>query len=166
VTLRSTADELADAFDAGFAAPVHEPEPTVDVIAVRIGAHAFALRALELTALHLAGRIVPLPTRAPPLLGLAGIRGALVPVYDLAALVGGEPDPGARWLVLVGRPIVGLAFAAFDRQLRVPVASVVPTEDRLARAIVAIDGHPTPILDLAAIHREIVRLAAGRETAG
>lgn len=156
-----SAAALAREFDAAFAALPAEPIEMTALLSIRVGNEALALRVSEVASLHLAGKIVPLPTAAPGLLGVVGIRGRVVPVYDLATVLGREPGASLRWVVLTGIPTVALAFEVFDRQARIPTASVVTTgqDERFVRAVATIDGAARPILDIASLHAEIARLA-------
>lgn len=96
-------EELRRAFDETFAAPiVHQPDDLATLIAIRVAGQAFALHATEITTLAKRGRIVPVPSRVPELLGLAGIRGAVVPVYDLGLLLGlAERAREPQWFVVI-----------------------------------------------------------------
>lgn len=153
---------LAREFDATFAAAPVEPVVTVDLLAIRVGSHAVALRVAELSSLHRVSKLVPVPGTPKDLLGVAAIRGRVVPVYDLGALLGHEAGGAAHWLAVTGTPVVALAFATFERQLRVAEASVVATIDRSVRAIATVDGTRRPVLDLRALHAEIVRASRTR----
>jgi chemotaxis signal transduction protein len=119
-SLAARAAALRDAFDRSFAAarPPDAP-PGVDLLAIGVGAKSYALRLSEIAGLHPDRRITPLPGAAPALRGIAGFRGAIVPVYDLAALLGHPQAEEARWLAMaVGEP-VAFAFATVDGHLRV-----------------------------------------------
>lgn len=118
------ADELAAslvaaarrAFDESFAAPpASRVEGTVAVLSIRIGADRFAMRLGELSGLHLRRKIVPLPSAVPGLIGLAGIRDRVVPVFSLARLLGYAEADAERWVALTGNDEpIALAFAEFD----------------------------------------------------
>jgi chemotaxis signal transduction protein len=122
----STAATLRRAFDAGFAAPLSsQSERHEDFLAIRVGAGHFAIRLAQIAGLHADLRIVPLPSPAPQLLGIVGIRGTMAPIYDLGAFLGYPPASGPRWSVLVRVPhTVGFAFDGFDSHLKVPAASL------------------------------------------
>ena len=128
--LQSAAD-LGQAFDAAFAAPPRRPDPDpLDLLAIRLGQAPYAIRLSEISGLATRRKVVPLPCRTPELLGLAGIRGSLVPVYGLAALLGEESaHEGNRWLLLCGtREPVALAFADLEGYLRVPRSDLLPAD--------------------------------------
>ena len=55
----------------------------------------------------------------------AGLRGALLPIYDLSQLLGYPKAANPRWLAVVAHAQVGLAFDQFDHHLRVPLRAIV-----------------------------------------
>jgi chemotaxis signal transduction protein len=115
------------AFDHTFAAaPLTTVEAFEDLLAIRLAGDAYALRLCEIRGLVASRKIVSLPSRRPELLGLAGIRGSLVAVYDLAALLGYRADSKPpSWLALAGASeSIGLGFEAFEGFLRVRSADV------------------------------------------
>jgi purine-binding chemotaxis protein CheW len=117
-----TAADLRRDFDSAFAAPMaSRVVDVVDLLALRLGGQAVAVRLADITGVLARPRIVRLPSTTPHLLGLAGIRGRVVPVFHLAALLGHHDDSDElRWLLLCGvdEP-VALAFASFEGHLRV-----------------------------------------------
>jgi chemotaxis signal transduction protein len=138
--LVSRAQALRRSFDAGFAEPPAAPGQDVeDLLLLRVGGDAQAVRLADVSGLLVDRRIVALPTSVPDLLGVAGLRGNLLPVWSLSTLLGyGAERATPRWLLLVGdgerRPLLGLAFEHFDGHLRVARA------DLSARGDVSADG--------------------------
>jgi purine-binding chemotaxis protein CheW len=63
-----------------------------------------------------AGQVTALPSRIPELLGLTALRGSLIPVFNLATLLGMPPGVSRpSWLVLVAcDTIIGLACDGFE----------------------------------------------------
>jgi chemotaxis signal transduction protein len=124
------ADELRRAFDLGFAAPSAEPGDGAEAfLALRVGTDAYAVRVREIAGFAAARKVVPLPSLIPEMLGLASVRGSLVPVYGLAALLGyGDRDGPLRWFLLCGgTDPLALAFADFDGYLELPRPDVRAT---------------------------------------
>jgi purine-binding chemotaxis protein CheW len=125
------AAELRLAFDRAFAEPTKIQTDTREaLLAIRVGAEPYAIRLSEISGLYADRKITPVPGSAASLLGIAGFRGAIVPVYRLRALLGvAEPasDNGAapRWLVIAAAAPVALAFEGFDGQRRVPHDAIV-----------------------------------------
>lgn len=123
-----SAAALRRLFDEAFAAPaVSKPERLEDLLAIRVGSDPYALRLSEIAGLHADLRIVPIPSPAAQLLGIVGIRGAMAPIYDLAALLGYPPASGPRWIAFARTPqSVGFAFESFEFHLQVAETSLTP----------------------------------------
>jgi purine-binding chemotaxis protein CheW len=123
---------LREAFDRSFAAPpVQETEELDDLLAVRVGGDRYAIRLRDIRGIIARLTIVAVPAGAPGLLGVAGIRGDIVPVFSLSLLLGygDDPEPPA-WTVLCNpeQPL-GLAFAELEGYLRLPKSAVHPEEN-------------------------------------
>jgi chemotaxis signal transduction protein len=130
MTVRTPTNErvaaLRDAFDRTFASPPVSPAEVLDsLIEIRISGDPYGLRVADIQEIAKDRKIVPLPSAVPHLIGLAGIRGGLVPIYSLAALLGYARGADApRWLALCGREEpVGLAFDELDGYVRVTAGS-------------------------------------------
>ncbi|HET9517272.1 MAG TPA: chemotaxis protein CheW [Actinoplanes sp.] len=119
--------ELRSGFDQSFAEPPrrHDLE-TRELLAIQAGGRRYVLRLSQTSGVFCDRPITALPGPVPALLGLAGFSGTIVPVYDLAALLGHPmPDP-PRWLVLAaGSPPLALAFHQLDGHLRVARETLV-----------------------------------------
>ncbi|WP_426503883.1 chemotaxis protein CheW [Dactylosporangium sp. McL0621] len=170
--------ELRAEFDRSFADP---PRNAVaghdDLLAIRAGGVRYALRLTQAAGLFPDRPVTRLPGPLGALLGVAGFRGAIVPVYDLAAVLGtgGTPsarpdgEDGPRWLVLAaGLPAVALAFAGLDGHLRVPSDELVEEADGhgphgCLRGIVPLPDGARPIVDVPAV-RAAVRAAVDAVT--
>lgn len=116
-------EELRGAFDAAFVAPPPgHAEDCEALILIQAAGEALALKTRHIAGLVPRSLILPVPSRIPELLGIAGIRGTLTPVYDLAALLGlplRQQEP--RWLALTGQELAAaLAFDEFEGQVEVP----------------------------------------------
>jgi chemotaxis signal transduction protein len=153
-------NQLRRAFDEAFAAPaVHPAEDLTTLIAIRVAGQAYALRATEITALAKRSRIVPVPSRVPELLGLAGIRGAPVPVYDLAALLGLSRNGEPQWLALTHRE-AQLALAVDEIEGLVEIRKTNLFTDDTSPS----GGHARQLARIGADTRAVVDITAVMET--
>lgn len=125
-SMGTTAGTLRRRFDEAFAAPASSmTEPLEDLLAIRIGSNPYALRLSEIAGLYVGVKIVPVPSPVAQLLGIVGIRGMMVPIYDLAALLRCPPEANSRWFILARAPQpVGFAFETFESHLQVSQASL------------------------------------------
>ncbi|MET0425771.1 MAG: chemotaxis protein CheW, partial [Actinoplanes sp.] len=103
--------------------------------------------------------VTPLPGPLPALLGLVGFAGSVMPVYDLAALLGHPIAERPRWLVLTtGTPPLGLAFHELDGHVQVPAAAIIGESggQGCVRGVAELPDGARPIADLpacrAAVH--------------
>lgn len=144
---------LREAFDQSFAEAVAgERAEQLDFLAVRVAGDPYALRLSEIQSLHAGRSLVAAPSELPELLGMAGFRGVLTPVYDLARLLGYDAASTPKWLVVVQHHSpVAFAFASFEAHLRVTqesVSSAVQAEHAAARGAVQRGASALPLLHL------------------
>lgn len=144
---------LRESFDRGFATPLSVRDGArADFLTIRVGGDPYALRLSELLALSADKKIVAMPSRAHAVLGLAGFRGAITPVFDLGRLLGYPPADAPRWIALAGeRTQIGLAFELFEAHLRLSDATLLreSESDRAGVRGAVRDGALTrPILHL------------------
>jgi chemotaxis signal transduction protein len=131
VRFSATAMELRRAFDASFAGTRDAPGAAVeDFLAVRLGSDSYALRLSEIAGIFVDKRITRLPSRVPSLVGMAGFRGAILPVYDLAVLVGYPSTSRWRWLAIAASDPVAFVFERFEGHLRLAREAVASTDAR------------------------------------
>lgn len=156
------ARRMRDAFDASFARELPDPVASIPLLAIEIGREPLALRASEIQSIQRLGRVRSLPGAPEALLGLTGIHGKVVPVYDLGALLGRSAVGTPRWVVLTGSPPLGLAFTSLEGQREVPRADVAPpaAPERFVHAIARMNGGARAVLDLASLWQEVRARAA------
>ncbi|WP_437682437.1 chemotaxis protein CheW [Sorangium sp. So ce131] len=176
--------ELQQAFDASFARSAEAcPEEAARALAIRAGGRRLVVRIEELAAVEPYRRTAPLAGGPPGLLGLAGLRGRLVAVYDLAALLGGRPRGGAdvaggaggggegsrpapRWLLVCARsPDLALAVDEIERHVGFSSADVRPLSGgdpggHVGEAV-EIDGAPLGILRVPSVVAAVLARAQG-----
>ena len=124
-----SAERMREEFDRAFALPYPTRQNDAEhLLVIEVAEQTFALRLSHIDALVAGKRVTTVPGPVAVLRGIAGFRGQLVPVYDLAALLGlGHPAAArAPWLVLVGGGggLVALAFAGYHGHRRVARTSI------------------------------------------
>jgi len=138
----SRADELREAFDRGFAeAPAVAAGAGYELLRIELAGESYVVPLADVTSLHVDLRIVPVPATVPTLLGVIALRGAILAVYDLRALLGLATARPPRWIVVA--KAIGFAFDGFAGHLRV--------DDVLVRGVVEHEGRLHPIVDLKGI---------------
>jgi purine-binding chemotaxis protein CheW len=155
-TVASRIEQLRGEFDGSFAEPVRRhDEEHVELLVIRAGDRPYALRLSQTSGLHPDRPVTPLPGPLAALLGLAGFAGTVVPVFDLAALLGHPLPERPRWLVLAtGTPPFGLAFHELHGHVRVPARTIVAEagdgRKGCLRGMVTLPGGVRPIVDVPA----------------
>lgn len=128
VTL-SRADDLKQEFDRTFAAlHVTKEDRSEDLLAITLFGSKYALKLGDVSGIYSNRKIARIPAARPGLLGIAGFRGAILPVYDLGALIGLPASVKPKWLAVVRAGDVAVAFEAFDGHLRVPAHTIAANE--------------------------------------
>jgi purine-binding chemotaxis protein CheW len=155
---------LRRAFDEAFASPAGGARAEVeDFLAIRVAGEAYAFRLAGIAGLYADRPIVPLPEAASELLGIAGLRGSLVAVYDLRALLGAPRGETPRWIALAASErTVGLAFDELEGFLHLAPADLTApgnTPGRHVQAVASAGGTLRSIVDVAAVVETIRGLA-------
>ena len=125
-------------------------------VRLRVGAEAYAVpvgEALEITEL---GDVAAVPGAPAGLLGVRNLRGRILPVIDLAVLLGAEPAEPAAWLLVTeaaGRraglavgEVTGVGELAGGRE---------DTDSPLLAGAVLTDGELVGIVDVAAVLKSL-----------
>lgn len=160
-----TALALRADFDQAFATAPREPGPDpTGMLAIRIAGEPYALRLAQIGGLHADRRIMGLPSPVPALRGVASFRGQIVPVYDLALLLGHTRSAAPRWLVLVrGAQALALAFDQFEAHFaatpdQIMSGAQMPGRDHLCDTVQGADAL-RPVIDLPSLHDALQRQA-------
>jgi chemotaxis signal transduction protein len=147
------AASLRRAFDRSFAKPSEVVTvATEDLLAIRVAGDRYAIPLSDVAGLHADKRVSAVPTSTRALLGIAGFRGAIVPVYDLRLLLGYPSGAAARWIVVAAAKPVAFAFEVLDGHRRLPRDAI--TDEATTAAFVrgvARDPETRPIVRLAAL---------------
>lgn len=167
--------DLREAFDVSFAAPpAPRHDDLVDLLAVTAGHDRLAVPLAAMAGLVTDRVVTPLPGSPPELIGVAGLRGHLVPVYDLATLLGRTPAAersAPRWLLLAaGSPVFAVAADRVDGHLRVPPDAIAEPDSATASAsatgaVVHVGGVPRPVVDMPAIRATVAMRTTTQVTA-
>ena len=152
------AEALRRAFDRSFAeAPRAESTAVQDMLAVQVGDTPYAVRLGDIAGLFADKRVTRVPSPVPELMGIAGFRGIMVPVYDLGALFGNPRADALRWLVVTAtKSKVALGFTNFGGHLRVAADAIEVADDetrtpRPVRGVVRTAAGIHPIINIAAV---------------
>lgn len=157
--------EMRGAFDQAFAAPaVKEGGERISLIAIRLAGEPLALRADQIAGIAKRRRIVSVPSRVPELMGITGMRGALVPVFSLAALLGLARSEECVWLALAHRESpVALAFDQFEGQIEMPRTCLYDDATapprRHVRQLARVASGVRAVVDIPSLIKEIRRAA-------
>lgn len=84
----------------------------ISVLVIRTGGETYGLPMDALTAVYEGHSVVPLPTVPAFVAGIANVRGRILPVLDLAALMGVTSDTRKQALVVVTNSETSVAFCA------------------------------------------------------
>jgi chemotaxis signal transduction protein len=165
-------EDLRRAFDASFALPpAPRDDDLVDLLAVTADSEALAVPLVAMGGLAADRTVTPLPGSPPDLIGVAGLRGHLVPVYDLARLL----DPGrarvadttVRWMVLAaGTPTFAVAVDRIDGHLRVTrdaIADPAAGAHAATGAVVRTSDGQRPVVDLTTIRTRVTARTPAEE---
>ena len=117
--LQNKAMELRHAFDRSFAEAIHADTALFDdFLAIRLRDDPHVLRLDGVARLLPLRALTRFPSTIAQWLGLAGVAGDVVPVYDLGVLLGYPTGATPRWMAVCRAAPVALAFDVFEGQFR------------------------------------------------
>src|SRR5690606_1614781 len=91
---------LRDAFDRTFAKSPEPASPDPErFLSLGIGTDSYLVSLTEVSGVVTGRKVTKLPGSVPELLGIAGLRGAILPVFDLGLLLGLGATKAPRWLI-------------------------------------------------------------------
>lgn len=133
-----------------------------ELIAFRIGDQEFCVDIMSVREIRGWTPATPMPHTPGYMLGVINLRGAVLPIIDLAARLGMNPaEPTVRHVIIVaqsGQKIVGLLVEAVSDILSVTNDNIQPTPDvssdferTFARGVLAIDKRMICLIELDAV---------------
>lgn len=112
------ARELREVFDAAFSAPLPPPPPdAVPLLLVRAGGECLAVKRTEMSGLVGVETLARVPGPSTTFLGLAGMHGALYPVWSLTGLLGRPFSATTNGWLLLTKAVGGSTCAFFCEAL-------------------------------------------------
>lgn len=159
--LQNKAAELRNAFDRTFAAAAVRADTALfdDFLAIRLRDDPHVLR------LDCVARLLPLrsltrfPSATPHWLGLAGVAGDVVPVYDMGLLLGYPAGAMLRWMAVCRAAPVALAFDVFEGQFRHQREADSPGEGSPGGEVLRTAGQVRPVVPVDEVIETIKSLA-------
>jgi purine-binding chemotaxis protein CheW len=121
-------------------------------VRVRVADEAYALPVGDVLEIADYGEVAPLPGAPAAIVGVRNLRGQVLPVVDLAKVLGLAPGTAPERIVVAenGGRRAGLAVDSVDDVEQLPDA-VEETESSLLTGAVLIDGALVGVVNLAAL---------------
>lgn len=152
---------MRELFDRGFAEPLATAiESKARYLRIRVADDRYAIPIAQVSAIAALHKLTRLPTSGSrELLGLTGIRDAVVPVYDLALLLGGAPSgESARWIAVAASGALAFAFTALEGLAEAAADAHKPASGEATVSVVlALPDANVPVLDLRAIEDAVAQ---------
>lgn len=123
----------------------------LELISFRIGEQEYCVDIMAVREIRGWAAATPLPQSPPYVRGVINLRGAVLPIIDLANRLGfGVTEPNARHVIIVvriGNRVVGLLVDAVSEILTTTADAIQPTPDvacdavkRFVKGILAVEG--------------------------
>jgi purine-binding chemotaxis protein CheW len=133
-----------------------------ELVAFRIGAQEFCVDIMSVREIRGWAPATPIPHAPRFVCGVINLRGAVLPIVDLAARFGQPPvEPTARHVIIVsqvGDRIAGLLVDAVSDILSIEAGLIQPTPDvasevarAFVRGVVAMEGRMISIITLESV---------------
>lgn len=135
----------------------------LELLSFRVGEQEYSVDIMCVREIRGWTRATPLPHAARHVRGVINLRGAVLPIVDLACRLGIAVDePTERNVIIVvqlGDTSIGLLVDAVSDILSIPRSELQPPPDMLSdssasfvRALTVVEGRMLRILDLDAVH--------------
>ena len=143
--------------------PQKQDTSDLELLSFRVGEHEYSVDIMSVREIRGWTRATPLPHSAPFMRGVINLRGAVLPIVDLACRLDlGPTETTERNVIIVvqvrGRSI-GLLVDAVSDILSIPRSELQAPPDMLSdasncfvRSLTVVEGRMLRILDLAAVH--------------
>lgn len=143
--------------------PQKQDTSDLELLSFRVGEHEYSVDIMSVREIRGWTRATPLPHSAPFMRGVINLRGAVLPIVDLACRLDlGATETTERNVIIVvqvrGRSI-GLLVDAVSDILSIPRSELQAPPDMLSdasncfvRSLTVVEGRMLRILDLAAVH--------------
>jgi chemotaxis signal transduction protein len=133
-SIANRAGDFRHAFDKTYALPRASGNDAAwdDFLAIRVAGDGYAIRLGEIAGLVKGRRVIACPSSVPEFQGIASVRGSLVSVYSLPALLGYNIAAGqVSWLFLCAvEPSMGFVFPEFAGFVRALPGQIHSATDR------------------------------------
>jgi chemotaxis signal transduction protein len=124
---------------------------------LRLGREAYAIPVEHVVEVVELGDLAPLPGAGPHVLGLRHLRGQVLPVFDLAALLGaGESEPARVCVAVHERRAAGLAIDEVTDVAGLPDGGS-DVDAPLLTSSTLVDGRLVGLIDAGALFAELER---------
>lgn len=132
---------------------------SLEFVAFRVGSQEFCIDIMGVREIRGWTQATPLPHAPPYVRGVINLRGAVLPIVDLAMRFGiGLTEPTARSVIIVvqvHQQVIGLLVDAVSDILTVSQAAMQPTPDiasdlakTFVKGVYAVDGRMISIVSL------------------
>jgi chemotaxis signal transduction protein len=166
-SLHERVEFLRRAFDESFTRPFALRSSSAhELLTVICGRERIAVDASELSFVEPRIDFTALPGAPPGCVGVAGVRGKLVVVYELSRLLGYEPVEGAH-SVLISReePSLGFSVQRIERYVRVEDEKIHRIEGAAAEPVYAAARLADGSMPVLSPSRLVYRMQSGVEGA-
>ena len=156
------ARQMRESFDRAFALPAQYTDTAIEnLLLIKTGTDPYGIKIAEIAGLFCDKKIEPVPSPYRAFLGLAGVKGSVVPVWDLGELLGNGAAPNKpRWFVIVaGTPAWALGFTDFEGCIKIPRSDLCPMPGQRASHLpetCRMAGGARPVLSLPSL-KEVVQ---------
>ncbi len=161
-SLSHTLAQMRQSFDQSFAEkPQPETTPGEPYILIGVSKARLAIKTSEVLSIESHKPVLSLPGHSNFFIGLTGIKGKLIPLYNLKSILGHESerkDELCHWLAVVGGTSpLALAFQNFEGSVRIPESDVfMPSEkQRNTREAFRLASQVISVLDIQSLISEI-----------